>query len=71
MDDLTACEDEQYLPIAQINDLNNEATSLIRQINGYVRYLRESKAGESLALREEPVRYSAGDEGLSLDDFPN
>jgi len=71
IDDLNTCEDEAYLPAAQVGDLNEVALSLMRQINGYLRYLRDSKAGESLKLREEPVRYSAGDESFSLDELPD
>jgi four helix bundle protein len=48
-DDLNTCEDEGYLPSAQIVALNADATNLLRQINGYIRYLRDSKAGVHLA----------------------
>jgi four helix bundle protein len=68
-DDLNTCEDEGYLPSAQILALNTDATNLLRQINGYIRYLRESKAGETLGLREEPVPYSVGDTRLLLDEL--
>jgi four helix bundle protein len=71
MDDLNTCEDQAYLPVEQIRDLNEDAGNLIRQINGYLRYLRDSKAGSSLTLREEPIRYSAGDETPSLDELPD
>jgi four helix bundle protein len=69
MDDLNACEDESYLPASQLLALRTDATSLMRQINGYLRYLRDSKIGASLALREEAVRYSAGNESHPLDEF--
>jgi len=68
-DDLNTCEDEGYLPSAQIVALNADATNLLRQINGYIRYLRDSKAGDTLGLREEPVRYSAANESLPLDEL--
>jgi four helix bundle protein len=71
IDDLNTCEDEGYPSLAQLAALNEDALNLIRQINGYLRYLRDSKAGASLKLREEPVRYSAGDESLSLDELPD
>jgi len=67
MDDLTACEDEDYVSIVELSALNEEAASVLRQINGYIRYLRESKVGNSLGLREEPVRYSAGDDNVLPD----
>jgi four helix bundle protein len=68
-DDLNACEDEGYLPAAQIVALKADATNLLRQINGYIRYLRDRKVGASLALREEPGRYSAGNDSQSLEEF--
>src|SRR5689334_8895729 len=43
MDDLNACEDQAYLPAEQIHELNEDAANLVRQINGYLRYLRDSK----------------------------
>jgi len=68
-DDLNTCEDEGYLSAGQIVTLNAEATNLLRLINGYIRYLRDSKVGASLALHEEPVRYSTGNDGQFLDEF--
>src|SRR5947208_1548458 len=35
IDDLNTCEDEGYLPGAQLGALNEDATSVMRQINGY------------------------------------
>src|SRR5207248_10268972 len=43
MDDLNACEDEGYLPPLEVGRLKHEAAGVLRLINGYVRYLRESK----------------------------
>lgn len=71
MDDLNTCEDEAYLPAAQVGALIEDATSLMRQINGYLRYLRDSKAGASLALREAPLRYSTDDESAFLNELPD
>jgi hypothetical protein len=66
---LNACQDEDYLSLAQLGTLNDDATSLMRQINGYLRYVRDSKAGASLALREEPVDYTAGNDIGFFDEF--
>jgi four helix bundle protein len=69
IDDLSACKDEKYAPATELEGLNAEGVNLMRLINGYVRYLRESKAGDNLGLREDPVRYSAGNESLPLDEL--
>ena len=68
-DDLNTCEDEAYLPPAQIVTSNADATNLLRQINGYIPYLRDSKAEEKLGFREERVRYSAGNERPPFDEL--
>jgi four helix bundle protein len=56
-DDLNVCEDEAYLALNQLVILRAEAESLMRQINGYIRYLRERKAATASSLQEEPVPY--------------
>lgn len=33
------------------------AASVLRLINGYIRYLRDSKTGSQLGLQESPVPY--------------
>jgi four helix bundle protein len=52
IDDLNVCEDENYLPPDKAAELKKQATAVHQLINGYIRYLRERKTGESLALRE-------------------
>jgi four helix bundle protein len=54
LDDLNVCQDEDYLPTAEV-----VAKEVRRLINGYIRFLRERKAGASLVVRE-----SAGEDEL-------
>ena len=55
LDDLNVCQDENYLPAAEIVELKERAKEVQRLINGYIRFLRERKAGASLVVRESTV----------------
>ena len=57
IDDLNVCSDEQYLPRDQIESLKKLGWRVHNIINGYGRYLRQRKAGESLKLREFAPEY--------------
>ena len=57
IDDLNVCEDEKYLPPAEITELKQGGWHVLKLINGYLRFLRDRKVGHSLALHEEPVPY--------------
>jgi four helix bundle protein len=59
LDDLNVCQDEDYLPTIDIVELKERAKEVQRLINGYIRFLRERKAGASLTVRE-----SAGEDEL-------
>jgi four helix bundle protein len=52
LDDLNVCQDEDYLPTAEIVELKERAKEVQRLINGYIMFLRERKAGASLVVRE-------------------
>jgi four helix bundle protein len=52
VDDLNVCEDECYLSLGEVADLKERAKELQRLINGYIRFLRNRKSGDSLAIRE-------------------
>jgi four helix bundle protein len=58
LDDLNVCEDERYLPAAEISTLKKAGWRLHQLINGYIRFLRESKTGESLQVRESSAIYN-------------
>src|ERR1051326_229934 len=57
VDDLNVCEDERYLTNSEVAVLKDEGWSVLRLINGYLRWLRERKAGQSLGLRETAPPY--------------
>lgn len=64
LDDLNVCQDEDYLPTAEIVELKERAKEVQRLMNGYIRFLRRRKSGASPIVRE------SGDEALvdELDD---
>ena len=52
LDDLNVCQDEDYLPTAEIIDLKEAAKEVQRLINGYIRFLRTRKSAASVIVRE-------------------
>ncbi len=64
VDDLNVCSDEQYLKTDEVWELKEEAWRLLRLINGYIRYLRERKQGESLGLKETSPAYGLTEQDL-------
>src|SRR6266404_593642 len=64
IDDLNTCADEGYLPPADIANLKQQAWRVYQVTNGYIRYLRERKAGASLALHETSPAYGLTDDEL-------
>ena len=62
MDDLNVCEDQKYLSPSEVATRKQEGWHVLKLINGYLRYLRDSKAGDSLALKESPQLYDDGDD---------
>jgi four helix bundle protein len=63
IDDLNACQDEQYVPTEQIASLKAEGWRVRQLIDGYIRYLRQQKNASS--VEETPPSY---DESLGLED---
>ena len=58
MDDLNVCEDEQYLPAAQIASLKKDGWRVRQLIDGYVRYLRQQSTRSSgSSVREHSPLY--------------
>src|SRR2546427_2831687 len=60
IDDLNVCEDERYLSISEIVSLKQRGWRLRQLIDGYIRYLRDQKAGSS--IRETSYPYGASRE---------
>jgi four helix bundle protein len=61
IDDLTLCADEQYLPEAELAEARQAASRVRILLNGYIRYLRERKAGDASSLREQAATYGEDD----------
>jgi four helix bundle protein len=64
VDDLNVCQDESYLPLPEIGQLKDEAWHVLRLLNGYLRWLRDRKTGQSLDLREAHVPFGDTDDDL-------
>src|SRR6058998_3219384 len=63
-DDLNVCEDERYLPPADLAELKKQGWEVHRLINGYLRWLRQKQIGQSLGLHEDAVPYGDTDDDL-------
>ena len=64
IDDLNVCLDQEYLPAAEITSLKQQGWGVSKLLNGYLRWLRDRKTGQALALREDSVPYGDGDDEL-------
>ena len=61
--------DEGYLSPSEVARLKDEAAGVLRLINGYVRYLRESRVGANLGSQEDIVAYRVSDDLSWLDEL--
>ncbi len=57
IDDLNVCADENYLTSQEMPALRSQAFRVYKLLNGYVRYLRDQKTGQTLGVRETPADY--------------
>ena len=64
LDDLNACDDEKYLSPNNVAEVKQQGWHVLKLINGYLRYLRDSKTGSTLGLHEDPISYGDSDEDL-------
>src|SRR5467141_3156577 len=64
LDDLNVCEDESYLPLAEIAGFKEQGWRVHKLLNGYMRWLRERRQGAELILREESPAYGWTDDQL-------
>lgn len=72
LDDLNVCADENYLPPAEVEGLKQQGWRVHQLLNGYIHYLRDRKAGSSLALHESSPACGLTDDELDsiLSDSP-
>src|SRR5437016_6078457 len=66
VDDLNICADEGYLGTDEVEALKSEARRCLGLINGYLRYLRERKAGEQAVVREMNHSSIEQDDAIAL-----
>jgi four helix bundle protein len=66
IDDLNVCFDENYLPPGDVDVLKQQGWRVYQLLNGYIRYLRDRKAGASLALHESSPAYGLTDNETDL-----
>ena len=57
IDDLNACEDEQYLPKQEISALKDKGWRVRQLIDGYIRYLRAQLNSGTPRVKEEESPY--------------
>jgi hypothetical protein len=69
IDDLNVCEDEAYVPTAEIPPLKELDWGVLRLLNGYLRWLRECKTTQSLTLRENSIPYGEADADDDLEEW--
>jgi four helix bundle protein len=62
IDDINVCADEKYLEAEQIEGLKREAWRVLGLINGYLRYLRNRRAGGESVVREAAIISNENDE---------
>jgi len=70
IDDLNTCLDENYSPSAEIEQLKQLSWRVHELINGYGRYLRLRKVGDSSTLREDTIEYHTDENGDPFADIP-
>ena len=57
IDDLNACEDEQYLLGQEIGSLKEDGWRVRQLLDGYIRYLRQQSADSGSVVREDSPAY--------------
>ena len=62
LDDLNVCEDEGYLPPAEISLLKEQGWRVHKVLNGYIRFLRSRKPEGSPRVAENVLEYPAFDD---------
>ena len=66
IDDLNICFDEAYIPADELTELKQQSRDVFRLLNGYIRWLRDRKLGQALALREDLSSYGEKYEDIMI-----
>ncbi len=64
VDDLNVVLDERYLPPTEVAPLKDEGWKALKLLNGYLRWLRERKTGQTFSLHEDSTPYGDSDDDL-------
>ncbi len=64
VDDLNVVLDERYLPPTEVAPLEDEVWKALNLLNGYLRWLRERKTGQTFSLHEDSTPYGDSDDDL-------
>ncbi len=64
LDDLNVVLDERYRPPTEVAPLKNEGWKAMKLLNGYLRWLRERKTGQTFSLHEDSTPYGDSDDDL-------
>jgi S23 ribosomal protein. len=59
LDDLNVCQDEDYLSLAEIVELKEQAKEVQRLINGYIRFLRSRNQAFCLSFGSQMMTSSS------------
>jgi len=72
IDDLKICADEKYIALQEADSLKQHGWRVYQLLNGYIRFLRERKAGANLEIHESVSAFgSEKDLDLLYGDLPN
>jgi len=64
VDDLNVVLDGGYLPPTEVAPLKDEGWKAMKLLNGYLRWLRERKTGQTFSLHEDSTPYGDSDDDL-------
>ena len=64
VDDLNVTDEERYLSPEDVSKLKEQGWGALRILNGYLRWLRDRKLGQSQGLREDATAWGETDNDL-------
>ena len=64
IDDLNVSVDQGYLPATEIELLKQQGWNVSKILNGYLRWLRDRKTGQTLGIKEDSIPYGDTDDDL-------
>ncbi len=55
IDDVNLCHDEGYAKAEHLQDLKDDALPLLKQLNGYMKFLRQQETSRSTDKASDPI----------------